>query len=295
MDNFLNIDGQRRLETYFEELGVLLGDVRRKASFAMYCMGLILDGDRKSMEPIAARLAGNPEDTERAHDHLQHLLTDGKWKDRDVRRHAAYTGVAALMEHDQVRSWILDDTGFLKQGIHSVGVQRQYTGSAGKTANCQVAVSLTIASATDHVPIDFELYLPECWANDPKRRLEAKIPDDIGFRTKPELALVVIDRALEDGIPEGVVLADSAYGDSSSFRYELRLRELDYAVGVNPLTKVWRCDSRGRRRGEPISIQKLAQQLPRNAIAGVRGKKEPTTPCTRASPGCAWCRSTTTE
>jgi SRSO17 transposase len=261
MADLLDDDGQQRLESYFDDIGKILGDVRRKASFSMYCMGLMLEGDRKSMEPIAARLSGTPDAAERAHDHIQHMLTDGKWSDRDVRRYAAGKGVTALIARGPVRSWILDDTGFLKQGSHSVGVQRQYTGSAGKTANCQVAVSLTIATATDHVPVDFEIYLPEPWANDPKRRAEAKIPEGIEFRTKLQLAMVIIDRAIEDGIPKGVVLEDSAYGNSSDFRYQLRSRGLDYAVGVKPNTKAWRIDSRGRRRGEPISIGDLARQL----------------------------------
>ena len=257
----LDSDGVARLETYFNEIGAILGDVRRKASFAMYSMGLILDGERKSMEPIAARLAGNPKDTEHAHDHIQHLLADGKWSDRDVRRHAAQTGLSALTMHGPVHAWIVDDTGFLKQGRHSVGVQRQYTGSAGKTANCQIGVSLTIAAGKDHLPIDFELYVPESWTTDAERRAKAKIPDALEFRTKPALALAMIDRAIEDGVPKGTVLGDSAYGDSSSFRFALRIRGLEYAVGVKPGTKTWRIDSKLRRRGEPISIGQLAREL----------------------------------
>ena len=261
MADILDEDGQRRLESYFDALGDILGDVRRKASFSMYCTGLMLDGERKSMEPIAARLSGNPKDTERAHDHIQHMVADGKWSDRAVRRFAAREGIAAVTAGGPVESWILDDTGFLKQGDHSVAVQRQYTGSAGKTANCQVAVSLTIATAKDHVPVDFELYVPQCWIDDPERRAKAKIPADMVFRTKLELALVMIDRALEDDTPKGVVLDDSAYGDSSEFRFQLRARGLDYAVGIKPNTKVWRIDSLLRRRGEPLSARELAKQL----------------------------------
>lgn len=261
MADLLDEEGQQRLESYFDDLGDILGDVRRKASFSMYCMGLMLDGERKSMEPIAARLASTPDDTEHAHDHIQHMLANGKWSDRDVRRFAALKGVAALTSRAPAQSWIVDDTGFLKQGSHSVGVQRQYTGSAGKTANCQVAVSLTFATARDHLPIDFELYVPEVWTSDAERRAKAKIPTDVVFRTKLELALLMIDRAIEDGVPKGVVLEDSAYGDSSDFRYQLRARGLEYAVGVKPNTKVWRIDSKLRRRGEPLTVRELAQQL----------------------------------
>jgi len=261
MDTLLDNDGQQRLERYFDAIGKLLGDIRRKASFSVYCMGLILEGERKSMEPIAARVSGDPAQTEHVHDHIQHMLTDGKWSDRDVRRFAGLQGLAALTTRGAVSSWILDDTGFLKQGEHSVGVQRQYTGSAGKTTNCQVAVSLTIATAADHIPIDFELYLPELWTEDPERRAEAKIPANIEFKTKLELALVMIDRAIEDGVPKAVVLADSAYGNSSQFRHELRSRDLEFAVGIKPNTLVWRIDSRLRRRGEPLSVLELASQL----------------------------------
>src|SRR5581483_3274570 len=116
-----------------------------------------------------------------------------------------------------VRTWIVDDTGFPKQGKHSVGVQRQYTGTTGKTSNCQVAVSLTIATHSAHVPIDFALYLPECWTEDPARRAEARIPAEITFQTKLELAMTMIRRAKENGVPPGVVLVDSAYCNAHWF------------------------------------------------------------------------------
>ena len=195
MDQPLDSDGARRLETYFAGIGALLNDARRKASFALYAMGLLLDGDRKSVEPMAARLFSTPDETERAHDRMLHFAADGKWSDRDVRRYAAHYGLAALTAREPIEHWILDDTGFIKQGTHSVGVQRQYTGSAGKTTNCQVGVSLSVATRSEHLPIDFELYLPESWTEDPKRRREAKIPDDIVFRTKPVLVLEMIDPA----------------------------------------------------------------------------------------------------
>jgi SRSO17 transposase len=261
MDQPLDRDGAKRLEDYFAGIGDILNDSRRKASFAMYAMGLLLDGDRKSVEPMAARLCPAPDEAERAHDRLLHLCADGKWSDRDVRRYSTRYGVAAMTARAPIEHWIFDDTGFIKQGKHSVGVQRQYTGSAGKTTNCQVAVSFALATRSDHLPIDFELYLPESWTEDPARRKEAKIPDDIVFRTKPELALVMIDRALADGVPKGIVLADSGYGDSSQFREALRMRGLDYAVGIKSLTKVWRVDSKLRRRGDPLSARDLALQL----------------------------------
>ena len=135
--------------------------------------------------------------------------------DGEVRCVAAEYALTHLTRNEPVEAWIIDDTGFLKQGKHSVGVQRQYTGSAGKITNCQIGVSLTVATASDHLPIDFELYLPECWTGDPARRKEARIPDEVEFKTKPELALGMIPGARKAGIPSGVVLGDCTYGSSS--------------------------------------------------------------------------------
>lgn len=261
MDQPLDTDGAARLETYFDGIGKLLNDPRRKASFAMYAMGLLLDGDRKSVEPMAARLCPEPKESARAHDRLLHFAADGKWSDRDVRRYAASYGIAAMTEREPIENWILDDTGFIKQGKHSAGVQRQYTGSAGKITNCQVAVSLSVSTSREHLPIDFELYLPESWTEDQKRRDAAHVPKEVVFQTKLQLALTMIDRAIADGVPKGTVLADAAYGDSSAFRQELRARGLDYAVGVKGETRVWCMDSLLRLRGEPTSIRDLALSL----------------------------------
>ncbi len=269
MERVLDGDGIERLEEYFGEVGQVLGDDRRRASFAMYAMGLFGEGDRKSVEPIAARACGDPEDTERAHDRLLHFMTDSQWSDRGVRQKASAHALAAMAARDPVQAWIIDDTGMMKQGSHSVGVQRQYTGTVGKVANCQVAVSLSLATRTEHVPVDFELYLPKSWTEDPARRAEARIPDEIGFRTKPDIALAMIRRAKTDGLPPGVVLADSAYGDSSNFREQIRLLDLDYAVGVHATTKVWRIDSLARRRGAALSVKKLALQLGRKKFRSV--------------------------
>jgi SRSO17 transposase len=196
-------------------------------------------------------------------------MTDSKWDDREVRRVAAEHALSAMTSRDPVQAWIIDDTGMMKQGTHSVGVQRQYTGTVGKVANCQVAVSLSLATRTEHVPVDFELYLPKSWTKDPARRAEARIPDEIEFRTKLDLALEMIGRAVVDKFPRGVVLADSAYGDSSDFRERIRLLDLHYAVGVHATTKVWRIDGLLRRRGEAISAKNLALQMGRKAFRSV--------------------------
>jgi len=268
MEN-LGAAGVERLESYFDEIGKVLGDDRRRASFAMYAMGLFGDGERKSVEPIAARACGGPDDAERAHDRLLHFMTDSKWSDRGIRSMAADYALSAMTAREPVLAWIVDDTGQLKQGTHSVGVQRQYTGTAGKITNCQISVSLSITTKTEHLPVDFELYLPKTWTGDAARRQEARIPDDIEFRTKPEIAVDLIKRAVADELPPGVVLADSAYGDSSYFREQIRLLNLDYAVGIHATTKVWLVDRNGRRRGDAISVKNLAERMGRKKFRSV--------------------------
>ena len=166
-----------------------------------------------------------------------------------------------MTKRERVSAWIIDETAFPKQGTHSVGVQRQPTGTLGKIANCQIGASLSVATRSEHLPIDFELYLPKGWSDDPVRRIEANIPDKVGFQTRPELALQMIRRALRHEVPVGVVLADSAYGDSSAFRRELRERGLDYAAGVQAPTTVWRVDASGERYGEPTSVEAVGHAM----------------------------------
>ncbi|HEY0840182.1 MAG TPA: transposase, partial [Vulgatibacter sp.] len=166
---FLDSAGQERLERYFDSIGIALGNDFRRGSFATYAMGLLGDGERKSVEPIAARACPDPARVDAVHQRLLHF-TNANWSDAEVRRVAGSYALAAMTEREPVVAWILDDTGFLQQGKHSVGVQRQYTGSAGKITNCQIGVSLAIATETEQLPIDFELYLPESWLDDPKRR-----------------------------------------------------------------------------------------------------------------------------
>ena len=263
MDEFqLGPDGQLRLQEYFEAIGEVLGLEERRASYAVYAMGLLGDGDRKSMEPIAARADPQPRRVNGQHQRIQHFITDSDWSDQEVRRVAAQHGIEALLEREPITHWIIDDTGFLKQGSHSVGVKRQYTGSAGKVTNCQVGVSLSIATWTQHLPIDFELYLPHEWTDDNARRKEGRIPDGVVFKTKLELAMDMIDRAIEHDVPPGFVLVDAAYGTSSKFRNELQNRGLSYAVGVTSAMKVWQLDDSHRRvGGRTLSAGEYATKL----------------------------------
>ena len=258
---FMDAAGVRRIENYFARIGEVLGNAKRRASFAVYAMGLLGNAERKSVEPMAALVCRNPKKMDAAHQRLLHFVSSASWDDRAVRRVAAHYAVDAMVEREPVEAWIIDDTGFLKQGSHSVGVQRQYTGSAGKITNCQLGVSLSVATRNEHVPVDFELYLPESWTEDPARRKEARIPDSITFQTKPQLGIVMVRRAIDDGLPRGVVLADSAYGSSSDFRQQLRDLALDYVVGVDPKTVVSLLDAKGHCRGDPVSVRDLALRI----------------------------------
>jgi SRSO17 transposase len=211
------------------------------------------------MEAIATRHVPDPAKADAAHQRVQHFITDSRWDDHAVRLHAARYALAAMTQVASVWAWIVDDTGFLKKGRHSVGVQRQYTGTAGKITNCQVGVSLTLATPQDHVPVDFELYLPDSWANDPGRRAEARIPDHVGFKTKPQLALDMLRRAVQADLPRGTVLADETYGNSSQFRDGVRKLKLDFAAAINATTTVWVVDALGRRNGSALSVSAFAE------------------------------------
>jgi SRSO17 transposase len=257
MDILLGADGQRRLESYFDGIGHVLKHPKCLASFATYAMGILGEGERKSVEPIAARACPDPQHVDALHQRLLYFLNDSPWSDREIRRYAANYALPVLQQKGPILSWILDDTGFPKQGTHSVGVQRQYTGTLGKVTNCQIGVSLTLSTSAFHLPIDFELYLPPSWTDDPQRRREARIPDDVVFHTKPQLALQMLRRAIEDGMPQGMVLGDAAYGNSSLFRKEVRQMGLYYALAIAPQTKVFRLGGPSELEGVAVDVRAL--------------------------------------
>jgi SRSO17 transposase len=266
MEYQLDSSGQRRLRRYLDRIGGVLNTLPQRRAFATYAVGLMSDGERKSAEPMAARACPDPTRVNAEHERLTYFTRSADWSDRDVRREAARYAVSAMSARQPMSAWIIDDTGFIKQGVHSVGVQRQYTGSAGKIVNCQVGVSLTLATASAHVPVDFGLYLPESWTGSPERLAEAHVPQDMTFKTKPELALDMIERADADGFPHGLVLADSAYGDNVEFRRRIRCLGLDYGVGLHSPTTVWRLDRLGRRMGEPVAVGDLAVAVGRGGF-----------------------------
>lgn len=261
MHDLIDGDAAARLACYFGEIGEQLGNDSRRQSFAIYAMGVLGDGDRKSVEPIAARACGDPAKADAAHQSLLHFVANARWSDEAVRRVAATHAIDAITKHGEVEAWIVDDTGMLKQGKHSVGVHRQYTGSAGKITNCQIAVTLSVATAESHAPIDVELYMPRAWTDNAERRRNARVPDTLEFKTKPQLALDMMSRAVKAKTPEGVVLADSAYGTSGEFRDGIRELGLHFAVGVDPQTSVWLLDSEGAQSEGAASVRDVAKAL----------------------------------
>jgi SRSO17 transposase len=249
--------GQQRLEEYFGGIGAILRRRDRRESFALYAIGLFGDGERKSIEPIAARACGDPERCRAVHDQLLHFVGVSPWSDRDVRHHAAHYALAALRAREPIEDWIVDDTGFPKQGDKSPGVQRQYSGTLGKTGNCQIAVSVTVATRTLHLPADMDLYLPTSWTDDHRRCRAAHIPDDIDYRPKWRIALELIERNVKAGVPLGLMLADSAYGDVGTFRDGVRALGFDYALDVKKHTRVVIVCEDGAETN-PMSVETVA-------------------------------------
>jgi SRSO17 transposase len=194
--------------------------------------------------------------------------------------------VAPSMERrGPIEAWIIDDTAFPKQGTHSVGVQHQYCGQLGKEANCQVAVSLSIANHSASLPVAYRLYLPKEWAEDTARRKKAGVPLDISFKTKPEIALEQIRWACTAGLPRGIALMDAAYGTDSRLRTGMTALGVSYVVGIQPKILVWPPGTGPKRRGKPlnntgrrdepdlISAKQVARDLPKHAWRTIRWRE----------------------
>jgi DDE superfamily endonuclease len=229
--------GEARFAAYLEAIAAVLGDVRRAASAEAYCTGLLLPGERKSVEPMAARIA--PGRVQAEHQSMHHVVAKAEWDDAALLRTVREQVLPAIEQHGPVRYWMVDDTAFPKQGAHSVGVARQSCGQLGKQDNCQVAVSLAVANDHASLPIAYRLYLPEAWAEDPQRRAKAGVPGEIGFETKTAIALGQLRQAREQGIPVGTVLGDAAYGDECDFRVGVAELDLRYVLGIRSGTSVW--------------------------------------------------------
>jgi SRSO17 transposase len=272
---------EKRLAAYVEDLAKAAGHADRHAPLKAYCAGLLLPGERKSVEPMAARLA--PENIRRMHQSLHHLVAEAPWSDEAILESVRGQVLTAMKQSGPVAAWIVDDTGFPKKGTHSVGVARQYCGQLGKQDNCQVAVSLSVATYHASLPVAWRLYLPESWASDGERRKAARVPEEIHFQTKPMIALGHIRQAVEQGVPKAPVLADAGYGHETRFREGITELGLRYVVGVQENTTVWRPGElpprKKRRKGrgrpptrlqrdtdhQPVSVQQLAREMPDRA------------------------------
>ncbi len=281
MDPVSSRESEARFSAYVEGLVGVIGHADRAGPLRDYCLGLLLSGERKSVEPLAAVTA--PARVAAQHQSLLHFVGNAPWSDDRVLAKVRELVVPSIERNGPIEAWIIDDTGFAKKGRHSVGVTRQYCGQLGKRDNCQVAVTLSIANHAASLPVAYRLYLPEDWAADPIRRDKAGVPDAIGFATKPAIALEQIRAAVVSGLPRGVVLMDAGYGADTKLRTEITALGLCYVAGIQPNTSVWapgtgplppkawsgrgRPPGRMRRDGEhrPLQAKALALGLPAEA------------------------------
>jgi SRSO17 transposase len=273
---------EERFEAYIERLGRAVGHEDRKEPLHAYCVGLLLPGDRKSVEPMAAQL--DPAHVQARHQSMHHFVAKAPWSDEAVLSVVGSYVLPKMEAKAPISDWLIDDTGLPKKGELSVGVSHQYCGQLGKTMNCQVAVTLSLANDYASLPVAFRLYLPESWANAPARREKVGIPEDLSFQTKPQLALEQLCAALAEGLPKGVVGADAGFGNNTEFRDALTEElKLQYIVGILSTTTVWPegkgplppkpYSGRGQppkrlqrdEEHQPISVKELAMQQPESA------------------------------
>jgi SRSO17 transposase len=283
-----------RFARYVAGLASVIGHADRAAPLRDYCVGLLLACERKSVEPMAALTA--PDRTAAQHQSLLHFVGQAPWSDEAVLAKVRDMVMPELERHGAIEAWIIDDTGFPKKGRHSVGVARQYCGQLGKQDNCQAAVSLSLANRHASLPVCWRLYLPEEWARDAARRSQAGVPAELGFQTKPQIALEQLRWACAAGLPRGVVLLDAGYGNHTSLRTAIGALGLTYVAGILSSTSVWapgreplppkrwsgqgRPPTRVRRdaKHRPVSVKDIALGLPKRAwrtIGWREGAAEP--------------------
>jgi SRSO17 transposase len=272
-----------RFAAYVDGLASVIGHADRIGPLRDYCTGLTLRIERKSVEPIAASTA--PGRTAAQHQSLLHFIGVAEWSDERVLGKVREMVLPVLARHGPIEAWIIDDTSFPKQGRHSVGVQHQYCGQLGKQANCQVAVSLSLANHHGSLPVAYQLYLPKDWTTDRARRKKAGVPAGVKFKTKPEIALEQVRWACAAGLPRGVGLMDAAYGNDARLRTGMTELGLSYVAGIQSNCLVWPPGAGPRRRGRPlnntgrrdepdlISVKKLALGLPKQAWRTIRWRE----------------------
>lgn len=280
----------RELTTYLDTFTEGLGRPERRTAMGQYVTGLLLDGERKSIEPIAARLVDRATEVQAMRQRLQQCVVVSPWDATEMFARVARTVDRELPALD---AFVVDDTGFPKKGTHSVGVARQYSGTLGRTDNCQVATSLHLAGERGSGCIGMRLYLPEAWTQDRARCRAAGVPDTTAFAPKWQHALDLLDAALAAGVRRHVVLGDAAYGDVTAFRAALTARGLPYHLRVQGGLVVWPPGttfrvpavqgSRGRPRSIPrpstrttaVTVAALAHTLPHRRVAWRDGSRGP--------------------
>ena len=240
-----------RFASYLDGLAGVVGHAARVGPMRDYCRGLLLPCERKSVEPIAAATA--PERVGAQHQALLHFVAEGAWSDEVMLAKVREMVLPEIERHGPIEAWIIDDTGFPKHGSHSVGVTHQYCGELGKQANCQAAVSLSVANHHASLPVAYRLYLPKNWAEDRKRRRKAGVPNQIDFQTKPKIALDQLAWACAAGLPRGVVLMDQAYGTDAALRRGARELGLDYSAAVPARTLVEE-GGQGKTRAQALAL-----------------------------------------
>ena len=273
-----------RLQCYLDEVTDGMGRRERREALSDYLRGLLLSGERKSLQPMAARVSSKEGDAEACRQRMQQAVVVAKWDEREVYRRICARFVEGI---DDLEALVFDDTGFPKKGRMSPGVQRQYSGTLGRTDNCQVAVSLHLASPTAGACIGMRLFLPESWEKDEERRRRAQIPKEVQHQEKWRIALELLDERKCWEIPQRCILADSGYGDCRGFRAGLEERGYSYVVGVSAKTSVFahgrlpksprerRAEQHGKPAGRPVTawgrdvrpqqVQEVAGELPESA------------------------------
>ena len=282
-------DSGSRFVAFVEGLASVIGHADREKPLRDYCTGLVMPCERKSVEPMAAVTA--PARVGAQHQSLLHFVGEAPWSDEDVLAKVREMVLPAIERHAPIEAWIIDDTGFPKQGRHSVGVARQYCGQLGKQDNCQVAVSLSLANCDASLPVAYQLYLPKDWAKDRARRRKAGVPKEIRFKTKPQIALEQLRWACAAGLPRGVALMDAGYGADTDLRASITILGLSYVAGIMPNTSVWapgkgplpakNWSGQGRppklirrdAKHRPLSVKALARSLPRHAWRTIKWRE----------------------
>jgi SRSO17 transposase len=220
----------RELGGFLEPMIETLGRTERRVGATRYVQGLLMPGERKSIEPLAARLGVDAQS-------LQQFVRDSPWSAEAVWSSVRREAIASFAP---LGAWIVDETSWPKQGQCSVGVAHQYCGAVGKQANCQVCVEVAVSDGEVALPVAGQLYLPESWTKDRERCRAAGVPDDVSFQTKPQIALRLLRQVVADGVAAAPVLGDQVYGDGYEFRAGLRELKLEYCLQVNgPSLKAW--------------------------------------------------------